>query len=173
MSPLSNRILSTLLALELKERAEAAHRCCGSKRWAQAFAERLEEVNNDSDLFHLAADIWSSMDELDILEAFTHHPQIGADPEQLRARFKTTHTWSANEQSGMSEASDEVIERLAKGNRDYLAKFGYIFIVCATGKTAAQMLALLEARLPNLPADELKIAAAEQAKITQIRLEKL
>jgi len=87
--------------------------------------------------------------------------------------FASTAQWASGEQSGVSEASQRTLESLAKGNDDYEKKFGYIFIVCATGKTADEMLALLEARLKNNPAEEIEIAADEQNKITKLRLEKL
>jgi 2-oxo-4-hydroxy-4-carboxy-5-ureidoimidazoline decarboxylase len=92
---------------------------------------------------------------------------------QLRAKFQATHVWSSGEQSGVSAASDETLRQLAAGNQAYLDKFGYIFIVCATGKTAAEMLEILNSRLPNSPEQEILIAAAEQEKITAIRLRKL
>ena len=100
----------------------------------RTIAERISEVRVDEALFQLADQLRSQMEASDILEAFTHHLRMGAYPEQLRARFKSTHSWSANEQSGMREASDDVIERLAQGNRDYLSKVQYIFIVCAVEK---------------------------------------
>jgi 2-oxo-4-hydroxy-4-carboxy-5-ureidoimidazoline decarboxylase len=139
-------------------------------------SERLEgeaPPQDDEALLALADEVWAQMGREDYLEAFTHHPQIGASPEALRARFASTSTWSAGEQAGVQAASEEIIERLAEGNALYLKRFGYIFIVCATGKSAAEMLALLEERLPNEPEEELLIAAAEQAKITKIRLNKL
>jgi 2-oxo-4-hydroxy-4-carboxy-5-ureidoimidazoline decarboxylase len=148
-------------------------RCCGSTRWARALAHQLDSISDDEALFKTADELWSGLERSDYLEAFTHHPQIGADPAELRRRFASTSDWSAGEQSGMSVASEEVIQRLARGNATYLDKFGYIFIVCATGKSASEMLALLEARLPNQPEQELRIASGEQAKITRIRLEKL
>ena len=164
-----------LSSLSEAERTETLHRCCGSTRWSHELSIRISIEIPDSieRLFMLSEEIWSSMDKVDYLEAFSHHPQIGADPDKLRERFQKTHTWSANEQSGMSGASESTIMRLAQGNTDYLDKFGYIFIVCATGKSADEMLALLEARLPNDPIDELKNAAAQQAKITRLRMEKL
>jgi len=81
-----------------------------------------------------------------------------------------THALSAREQVGVDGASDAVLEALADGNRRYEERFGYIFIVCASGRTAAEMLAMLTARLGNDPTHELQIAAAEQAKITALRL---
>ena len=92
---------------------------------------------------------------------------------KLREKFATTADWSGNEQASVKQASEEVLQRLADGNEAYYEKFGYIFIVCATGKSAGEMLALLEERLPNDPADEIKIAAGEQEKILEIRLNKL
>jgi 2-oxo-4-hydroxy-4-carboxy-5-ureidoimidazoline decarboxylase len=105
------------------------------------------------------------------LEAFAHHPKIG-DQEALRARFAETRQWAEGEQAGAAAASEEVLAALARENRAYEARFGYIFIVCASGKTAAEMLALLRERLPHRADTELRVAAAEQAKITRLRLEK-
>jgi 2-oxo-4-hydroxy-4-carboxy-5-ureidoimidazoline decarboxylase len=112
------------------------------------------------------------MGEADWREAFTHHPRIG-DVSKLREKFASTATWSSQEQKGVSGASEETIQALAQGNRAYEEKFGFIFLVCATGKSAEEMLALLRERMPNDAAAELRIAAGEQAKITRIRLEKL
>lgn len=88
-------------------------------------------------------------------------------------RFASTAQWASGEQSGVNAAKSETIQALAEGNHLYEEKFGYIFIVCATGKSAAEMLAILQTRLNNEPADEIKIAAAEQNKITKLRLQKL
>lgn len=117
--------------------------------------------------------VWSALEARDYLEAFSHHPQIGADLAELQKKFAITAAWSASEQSGAATANVETLRALRDENRDYLARFGFIFIVCATGKSAEEMLALLRERLPNDPDTELQIAAAEQAKITRLRLEKL
>ena len=146
--------------------------CCGSTRWAREVAHALPLLDDEA-LFACADRVWERLDEPDVLEAFAHHPQIGADPEQLRARFRSTQVWAQGEQAGVREASEETIQALALGNREYLERFGYIFIVCATGKSADEMLKLLMARVNNSADVELKIAAGEQAKITRIRLEKL
>jgi OHCU decarboxylase len=106
------------------------------------------------------------------LAAFAAHPRIG-DVDSLRTKFAHTKTWASGEQAGVDAASEDTLIRLADGNDAYFDRFGYIFIVCATGKSADQMLALLEARLPNDAVTELPIAAAEQRKITQLRLQKL
>ncbi len=121
----------------------------------------------------MADKMWENLEKEDYLEAFSHHPKIGADPDELRRKFKRTHEQSAAEQSGVKSASDETLEELAKQNQIYLDRFGYIFIVCASGKSATEMLEILKGRVNNPEDIELKIAAAEQAKITKIRLEKL
>ena len=100
-------------------------------------------------------------------------PEDATHLDALRDRFRNTAAWSAAEQAGVAGAGDGVLHALADGNRLYEVKFGYTFIVCATGKTAAEMLALLQQRLENDPEQELPIAAAEQAKITRLRLQKL
>jgi 2-oxo-4-hydroxy-4-carboxy-5-ureidoimidazoline decarboxylase len=113
------------------------------------------------------------MERADILEAFSHHPEIGGDLDALRARFPTTAAWSTSEQSAVTDADRETLEALRDGNAAYRERFGHLFIVCATGKSAQEMLALLRARLANDPEAELRVAAAEQARITRLRLEKL
>ncbi len=134
---------------------------------AQRFPFQTKE-----ELFAAAEEIWFKLLPNDWLEAFAHHPKIG-DLNSLRAKFASTQQWAAGEQAGVSAASEEVLKALAEGNTQYESKFGYLFIVCATGKSAAEMLAILQSRLPNDHATELQIAAIEQSKITKIRLEKL
>lgn len=154
------------------EAAEEALRfCCGSSSWGSQMAqlrpfESLLELKKHSSL------IWSSLSESDWKEAFLHHPKIG-DLESLKKKFAGTKHWAEEEQRGSQGASEEVLQALARGNESYENRFGFIFIVCATGKTAAEMLEILEKRLENKPQAEIKIAALEQDKITQIRLEKL
>jgi 2-oxo-4-hydroxy-4-carboxy-5-ureidoimidazoline decarboxylase len=111
--------------------------------------------------FHLAPEDW--------LEAFSHHPRIG-DRESLARRFPSTHHLSATEQAAVAHADDDVLDALAEANERYVKRFGYIFIVCATGRTAGEMLALLRERLENPPDVEIRVAAGEQAKITELRL---
>jgi len=117
---------------------------------------------------------WFALTPEDWKEAFAHHPKIG-DREALRARFPVTHHFSEREQAGMGTAPDpdQIIEALAQGNAAFERRFGYIFIVCATGKSAKEMLDLLTARLQNDPVTEVRIAAEEQAKITELRLKQL
>lgn len=124
---------------------------------------------SDEALTTAARDVWCALEPDDWREAFSHHPKIG-DRASLRARFPQTAHLSSAEQSGVDAASDETLDALATLNRAYEAKFGYIFIVCATGKSADEMLTMLRARMENDPRSELMIAAAEQAKITDLRL---
>jgi 2-oxo-4-hydroxy-4-carboxy-5-ureidoimidazoline decarboxylase len=124
------------------------------------------------ELLNDAEDQWYECSEADWLQAFTHHPKIG-DVDSLKKKFASTAKWAGNEQGAVNSASEETLKALAKGNDDYEKKFGFIFIVCATGKSADEMLQLLQERLPNDKAGEIKIAMEEQNKITQLRLQKL
>jgi 2-oxo-4-hydroxy-4-carboxy-5-ureidoimidazoline decarboxylase len=112
---------------------------------------------------------WLALTPDDWREAFAHHPKIG-DRHGLRQRFASTRHLSEKEQSGVDSATDEVLAALADGNRAYEDRFGYIFIVCATGKSAGEMLGLLQDRLGHHPDEEIRVAAGEQAKITELRL---
>jgi 2-oxo-4-hydroxy-4-carboxy-5-ureidoimidazoline decarboxylase len=163
--------INALNALTPAEARAALLRCCGSRRWADAMTARRPFASADG-LFAAADEVWSGLGRDDWLEAFAAHPRIG-DVEALRKKFASTAAWCAGEQSGVAGAAEEVLRALAEGNRRYEDRFGYIFIVCATGKTADEMLRLLCERLPNDPVWEWKVAAAEQAKITRLRLEKL
>jgi 2-oxo-4-hydroxy-4-carboxy-5-ureidoimidazoline decarboxylase len=163
--------LRFLEALTEDEAQAAFRRCCGATRWAKAMTAGRPYRSN-AELLAAAERQLQALERADWLEAFGHHPRIG-DREALRAQFATTRAWAASEQAGAVAASDAVLEALAQGNRDYEARFGYTFIVCATGKSAEAMQALLQSRLGNEPGRELEIAAAEQAAITLLRLRKL
>ncbi len=154
-----------------EDAAAALLRCCGCVRWARAVAS-ARPFGSVEALHRSAEAEWERASREEVLEAFFHHPRIG-DRASLRDRFPSTHAWSASEQAEAAVAEEKVLDDLAQGNRDYEARFGHIFIVCASGKTAAEMLALLRARVDNDPEIELKIAALEQMKITRLRLEKL
>jgi 2-oxo-4-hydroxy-4-carboxy-5-ureidoimidazoline decarboxylase len=147
-------------------------RCCGSRHWADAMVAR-RPFADEAAILAAADELWSQATRDDCLEAFAAHPKIGGDLAELRRKFAHTATWSSQEQGGLSSASEATIQRLAELNRVYDERFGHIFIVCATGKSAAEMLAILESRLGNRPDDELRIAAEEQRKIMHLRLEKL
>ncbi|MAA80568.1 MAG: OHCU decarboxylase [Deltaproteobacteria bacterium] len=165
-------IVEYLYSLSQEERRKALLLCCGSTRWVDGMSQAFP-FSGDEDLHKKADEVWNSLQKEDFLEAFTHHPQIGASKEHLRKKFQNTASWSSGEQAGVSQASEKILDRLVHGNKAYLDRFGYIFIVCATGKSAKEMVEILEQRLPNEPEIELRIAAREQAKITHIRLEKL
>lgn len=151
--------------------SDVLHKCCGATAWVEAMARNFPAPDKET-LFEQASTIWYGLAEPDWREAFTHHPKIG-DINSLKEKFASTSAWAAGEQAAVQYSSQAILEALAEGNTRYEEKFGYIFIVCATGKSAEEMLALLQARLPNEPAEEMKIAMGEQAKIIQIRLEKL
>lgn len=150
---------------------EALARCCGSRRWVEQVAGRRPFGSFD-DVLAAADEAFSTLEPGDWLEAFSHHPKIG-DLESLRAKFASTAGWATGEQAGVSMARETTLAALAEANRAYEEKFGYIFIVYATGKSADEMLALLEERLPHDPEEELPAAATEQMKITHLRLHKL
>jgi allantoicase len=145
--------------------------CCGSKKWAQQVTARRPFAGT-SELFETADNIWSDLASEDWLEAFQHHPPIG----ETRATAKQSATasrWSAKEQSSAQKATPEVLQALSAQNRAYAEKFGYVFLICATGKSSEEILNALRQRLPNDPDTELRLAAEEQCKITRLRLEKL
>ncbi|MFZ1331327.1 MAG: 2-oxo-4-hydroxy-4-carboxy-5-ureidoimidazoline decarboxylase [Flavobacteriales bacterium] len=163
--------LDQLNRLTEDDATTAFEQCCGAAQWVERMVyarpyESLAEVLETSDT------IWEECDVDDYEEAFTHHPRIG-DVESLAKKYENTKAWAAGEQKGLENADRSVIEKLAEGNTAYEEKFGYIFIVCATGKSAAEMSTMLEIRLKNNPKDEIMIAAAEQNKITRLRLKKL
>ena len=163
--------LTTINCWNEETAREALTRCCGSGRWVDAMIHRRPFATIE-ELYQGANDIWSSLNAGDWLEAFSHHPKIGGK-DSLRAKFASTSNWSAGEQAGVKAAREEVLDKLAEGNDAYEKRFGYIFIVCATGKSADEMLSLLHQRLDNDPETELHTAMREQSKITRIRLEKL
>lgn len=169
---MSSSIAQWLNDLPPDQAHTALQRCCGSSRWVQDMLAR-RPFTDDAHVFAAAEQVWSQVEPTDVLEALSHHPEIGADLDALRARFASTASWSSDEQAGAAEADEATLLALRDLNRRYKERFGHIFVVCATGKTAAQMLALLRERIDNEPDPELQIAAAEQAKITRLRLEKL
>jgi 2-oxo-4-hydroxy-4-carboxy-5-ureidoimidazoline decarboxylase len=145
--------------------------CCGSARWVERMLSH-RPFGSDEQLQTMARQEWFALGPDDWREAFRHHPKIG-DRESLRARFPKTAELSADEQRGVDAASERTLNALAEGNRAYEETFGYIFIVCATGKSAEEVLALLCERLNNDPQEELLIAAREHAKITELRLRRV
>jgi OHCU decarboxylase len=124
------------------------------------------------DLLAKADSIWWSLEPADWLEAFLSHPKIG-EKQAAQTTSAEARVWSEQEQAGVQSAAHDTMQALAEGNRAYEQKFGYIFIVCATGKSSEEMLAILQERLHNDRDKELRIAAQEQSRITQLRLKKL
>jgi OHCU decarboxylase len=146
-------------------------KCCGSRTWARAM-NGTRPFATVAQLLVTADDVWSSLGNEDWLEAFHAHPKIG-EKQAATAQSEQAQEWSAREQAGTYEATAKTKAALADGNRKYIERFGFIFIICASGKSAEEMLASLNSRLQNDAQTELKIAAEEQRKITRLRLEKL
>jgi 2-oxo-4-hydroxy-4-carboxy-5-ureidoimidazoline decarboxylase len=144
--------------------------CCGSRAWAGKMAA-LRPLPDEAALLAAAGEAWLSLPEADWVEAFESHPRIGASSAPLAARAQSA-AWSAHEQGNVADAEDAVKLALAEANREYERLFGRIFIVCATGKSAAEMLAILRRRLQNDKTTELREAAEQQRQITQLRLRK-
>lgn len=145
--------------------------CCGSVTWADRIIAALP-AEDLVDLLEIAEEQWYACSKNDWRESFSHHPKIG-DLDSLKEKFSSTTDWAAGEQSSVKQASDKTLKALSEGNNKYEKKFGYIFIVNATGKSADEMLENLQARLQNNADEELDVAAEEQLKITKIRIEKL
>jgi len=150
---------------------ELLRECCGSSRWASAMAARRPFGSRDA-VLAAADEIWRSLDAGDWREAFAHHPRIGERTSTV-PQTDRGKSWAAGEQSGVDRANRDVREALAEANRDYERRFGYIYIVCATGKSAEEMLAIAKSRLRNDPEIELRVATEEQRKIMRLRLQKL
>lgn len=163
--------LERLNQLDEAEAAKALRTCCAAERWVQGMvaSRPFESVE---DLHEKADRLWPQLETEDWLEAFEAHPKIG-DVSSLKAKFANTRDLASGEQSSASLASEETLQRLKYGNDAYLEKFGFIFIICATGKSADEMLLRLEERIDNTRADEIVNAGREQAKITHLRLDKV
>jgi allantoicase len=145
--------------------------CCGSPRWAGQMLERTP-FSDLPQVLDTAEKTWAGLDRADWLEAFGHHPAIGAKRGEKTQSAKA-RVWSEGEQSVAQKAAPETLAALAAANQEYRARFGYVFLICATGKGSEEILDTLRQRLSNDPEAELRIAAGEQRKITRIRLEKL
>lgn len=141
----------------------ALARCCAARRWVDALLA-ARPFASDAALFAAAERAWWGLGREDWLEAFAGHPRIGE---------RTDDAWARREQAGAEGAGQGTATALAQGNRAYERRFGHVFLICATGRGAGEMLRALQSRLANDPAGELRIAAGEQAKITRLRLERL
>ena len=163
--------LASLNSLSPSQAEAEFLKCCGSKNWAR----RLTSARPFASLNELIAEAeraWWSLDSEDWLEAFHSHPKIGEKKAAAPTAVKAQQ-WSEDEQSGLRDSTQQTLDALAQSNQTYEEKFGFIFIVCASGKSSEEMLILLRDRLRNNATEELRIAAGEQAKITELRLRKL
>lgn len=159
--------LDMLNAMDDVAARAALLRCCGSVAWVDGVLT-ARPFSSRNALLARGEQIADTLTSSDWLEAFSHHPRIGD-----RAALSTTASWEQSEQGGVTGADNDVLDALAAANETYEQRFGYIFLVCATGKGAEELLQLLHVRLNNEPAEELHIAAAEQRKITALRIDKL
>jgi len=154
--------LEVLNKLSPDEATKELLKCCGSQRWAEKMV-MFRPFPDEQSLLAAADKMWQSLTSIDWLEAFRAHPRIGD---------ATKSKWTADEQAGVTGADEKVLATLRTLNGEYEKKFGYLFLVCATGKTAAEMVDLLKARMTNESNVELSVAMREQAKITKLRLKK-
>ncbi|MEO8416192.1 MAG: 2-oxo-4-hydroxy-4-carboxy-5-ureidoimidazoline decarboxylase [Ginsengibacter sp.] len=157
--------------LDITVKKELLQKCCGSSSWVNKMLP-VFPVNDLIDLLEYADEKWNECTQEDWQEAFEHHPMIG-DVQTLKEKFSSSADWASDEQSGVQQTSKEISEAISVGNRLYREKFGFIFIIYATGKSVQEMLSSLQKRLLNNPENEIKIAADEQIRITKKRLEKL
>jgi 2-oxo-4-hydroxy-4-carboxy-5-ureidoimidazoline decarboxylase len=164
-----NQTLSAWNEAEAQAALDAMLACCGARRWATAMVG-LRPIANIADLSAAADRIWSTMKEADWMEAFACHPRIGE--RKTAHASKKSAAWSQQEQSSANNAAERVLGELEEGNLLYEQRFGFTYIVCATGKSAEEMLAILNRRLASDRAAELIEAAEQQRQITQIRLGK-
>ena len=163
--------LEELNALPDAEAHDALKACCGSSRWVDGMLERRPFKSVD-DVLRAAESEWNTSAPDDWLEAFAHHPRIGERKPAPRQNALAAK-WSGGEQAAVTAASDTLQAQLADANNVYEKRFGRIYIVCAAGKSAEELLAIATDRLKNDPDTELRVAAREQEKITQLRLRKL
>jgi 2-oxo-4-hydroxy-4-carboxy-5-ureidoimidazoline decarboxylase len=161
-----------LNALTSNQAILALSKCCGAKRWVQQM-NALRPFASSPALYTAAERVWRGLSSDDHVEAFAHHPRIGATPGELERRFAATAAQSSKEQAGVTVARADILEALRVGNAAYEARFGFVFLVFATGKTADEILEQLHDRLGNERLKELQVAAEEHVKITRLRLERL
>jgi 2-oxo-4-hydroxy-4-carboxy-5-ureidoimidazoline decarboxylase len=163
-----NKVLARWNLLESAAAARAILPCCGSQAWAHQLASR-RPIADEASLIEASAAVWSALPEQDWQEAFDSHPRIGQRHAQAQATEKALQ-WSAEEQRVGNSNDDATKLVLAEANRSYEQRFGRIFIICATGKISAEILAILNSRMRNDVTTELHEAAEQQRQITQLRL---
>jgi len=165
-----NDVLARWNNVPQTEAVQQIKSCCGSPAWAEKLAS-LRPFADVTALLAASDNIWRSLSPQDWLEAFRNHPRIGESVSGAAASGQSA-AWSQHEQSNLAVAGQNVKSALAQANHAYEQKFGHIFIVCATGKSAAEILANLTGRMHNDADTELRQAAEEQRQITQLRLKK-
>jgi 2-oxo-4-hydroxy-4-carboxy-5-ureidoimidazoline decarboxylase len=165
-----SQVLARWNALQPDKAAEEILPCCGSKAWAIGMAAR-RPLLDESALVAACDEVWKGLTESDWLEAFRSHPRIG-DSHSPAAAQPQSAAWSGEEQRKVGSAGEDIKLALAEGNRAYERKFSRIFIVCATGKSAPEILEILRRRLSNDEATELREAAEQQRQIAHLRLRK-
>lgn len=164
-----NPSLAQLDVMPAAEAAELLSACCGARRWVGAMLAR-RPFPSPTALLEAADAEWRALSPGDWREAFSHHPRIGEKSGDL-PQAEPGQRWSAEEQREVDRAGAGIRKALARANQEYEARFGYIYIVDASGKSAEEMLAIARARLANAPESELFVAAEEQQKIMRRRLE--
>lgn len=165
-----NEVLARWNKLESSEAAKEISACCGSLVWVEGMTSK-RPFDDEASLLISSDEVWRNLRSSDWLDAFKSHPRIGESRADVSPGPRSAN-WSEQEQKDVAVAQGDIKRRLAEGNRAFEEKFGHIFIVCATGKSAAEILAILERRLQNGKEAELREAAEEQRQITQLRLKK-
>jgi len=165
-----NEVLARWNELDSAEAAKEILPCCGAKAWAEELAGK-RPFDDEAALLIASDEVWRGLGTVDWLEAFQSHPKIGGSRTAVSTGGHSV-AWSQQEQKNVVVAQEDIKAELAKGNSEYEKKFGFIFIVCATGKSAPEILEILKRRLQNGKDKELKEAIEEQRQITQLRLRK-
>jgi 2-oxo-4-hydroxy-4-carboxy-5-ureidoimidazoline decarboxylase len=165
-----NTVLEHWNRLPVEEAASAILPCCGSKAWSCGMAAR-RPLLDEAALLAASDETWHNLAQSDWLEAFQSHPRIGESRPRQGVPLQSA-AWSEQEQKKIQDIDDTFRIALEEGNREYERRFGRIFIVCATGKSAAEILEILRRRLQNDAETELREAAEQQRQIAQIRLRK-
>ena len=164
--------LDELNNLEDEECKKALLTCCSSVKWVDKMID-YRPYGNLEELLEKAAEIFRDLDQTDWLEAFSHHARLGRQKKQESSEKKDLSQWERQEQAGTSMATDNILNELEEANIEYENKFGFLFLLCATGKSATEMLDSIHERMPNELNIEMTIAMEEQNKITKLRLKKL
>lgn len=162
-----NKKIDVINTLDKESTLRVLREFCSSSRWIEAMAS-ARPYKNEEHMLNIAESTWRNASETDILEAFLGHPKIG-DLKALKNKY--AHH-ASNEQGQVADAQEETLRKLQQYNELYENQFGFIFIVCATGKSAQEMLNFIEQRLLNSRDIELRNGANEQLKILILRIKR-